>query len=242
MQGDVEIMLQLQEKYHKEIVPQLIKELGYTNMFEVPRIQKITLNIGTSKARDNSKLQETMEQTLARISGQTPVKTRSRKSISSFKVREGQVVGLKVTLRGKRMYDFLNKCIHVTLPRIRDFQGISPNSFDPSGKSFTIGFKEHISFPEVKGDEVEKIHGLEMTITIDSKGKKESLALLRHFGIPFRSDEQEKEYQEALKRAREEKKERERARKRMAEQARATQELVAAQTEEGPAEHSNEKD
>lgn len=181
-------MERLKEQYKKEIVPALQKEFGYKNILAVPRVTKVSVNIGTSKAMKDSKYLDVMIDTLRRITGQQPVKTLSRQAISGFNIRAGMVVGLAVTLRKQRMYDFLEKLIRVALPRVRDFRGISPKSIDKNG-NICIGFKEHIAFPEIEMDEVDKIHGLEVNITTSAKNSKEGRRLLELMGIPFQQPE-----------------------------------------------------
>lgn len=178
-------MNRFKDKYIKEVVPKLKEDLGYKNTMTVPRIEKVTLNVGLSKSLADPKFSEVAESTLQRISGQKPVYTKAKKSISAFKVREGMNVGLTVTLRANRMYDFLSKLINITLPRIRDFRGIPTKSIDGKG-NLTIGIKEHIAFPEIEADEVEKLHGLEISITTTAKDKKSGLMLLEYLGFPFK--------------------------------------------------------
>lgn len=174
----------LKEKYIKEVIPAFKKEFGFTNVFQVPKIEKVVINIGLGQGIKEEKLQAAMSDTLKRITGQKPLETKSKKSISNFKIRKGQVVGIKVTLRGKRMYDFLDKLVHITIPRIRDFRGISLKSVDANG-SLHIGFKEHVSFPEIKADEIERIHGLEVSIVSNAKDHDKGLLLFKYLGIPF---------------------------------------------------------
>jgi len=171
--------------YKKEAVPKLQKDFGYTNPHAVPTVKSIVINIGLGAGLKDAKFLETTEQTLRRITGQRSVKTKARKSISGFKIRGGMVVGQKVTLRGTRMWDFLEKLIKVTCPRVRDFQGLSPTSFDGRG-NYSIGFKEHIAFPEIRSDEIESIHGLQVTISTSAKTNKEAEALLRYLGLPLK--------------------------------------------------------
>ncbi len=175
----------LQAQFTKQIAPQLQKELGYTNTLQVPRVSKITVNVGTGKGLQDDKYLETVVSTLTRITGQKPVQNKARKSISAFKVREGMIVGVSVSLRGARMYDFLQKLISIALPRVRDFQGISQSSVDEGG-NLTIGFKEHTVFPEIRSDEVESIHGLQVVVTTTAKDRDEGIALLTALGIPFK--------------------------------------------------------
>lgn len=174
----------LYEKYKKEIVPALQKELGYKNIMQVPKINKVVLNAGIGRFVKEPHYLENVENTFRNITGQKPVRTVAKKSISNFKIRQGMEIGLKVTLRGKRMYEFLEKLLRVTFPRVKDFQGISDKGFDRQG-NYTFGFKENVAFPEVKVDEVEKIHGLQIIVNISAKNKVESKALLTHLGFPF---------------------------------------------------------
>jgi large subunit ribosomal protein L5 len=180
--------MNLQEYYNKKIAPGLLKNLGYKNIFQVPRLEKVVLNVGLSKGLKEASFMDTVESTLTRITGQKPVKTKAKKSISNFKIREGMVIGMKVTLRGKRMYDFVEKLIKVTLPRVRDFRGLSLSSIDKNG-NLNIGIKEHISFPEIKADEIEKLHGLEIAIITRTPSKKDSLALFQALGFPFKTED-----------------------------------------------------
>lgn len=174
----------VKEKYQKMVIPALKEKFGQKNNLAVPRLVKVVVNVGTGQGLKDAKYNEVVENTLIRITGQRPVKTAAKKSISNFKIRKGLVVGQMATLRGKRMYDFLDKLINVTLARVRDFQGISPKSIDSQG-NLNLGFKEHIAFPEIKSDEVEKIHGLQVSIITTAKNKKEGLELLRLLGFPF---------------------------------------------------------
>lgn len=174
-----------QSFYKEEVLPKLKEELGYKNIHAVPTITSITLNIGLGSGAKDAKLIETAERTLTRISGQKPVSTKARKSISGFKIREGNVVGMKVTLRGKRMWDFLEKLIKVSLPRVRDFRGLSANAFDGQG-NYSIGLKEHMAFPEIRSDEIELVHGLQVTIATSATNDKDSKSLLTHLGLPLK--------------------------------------------------------
>lgn len=180
-------MNRLQEKYNTTVAPQLMKQFSYSNALQVPRIEKVILNAGLSKGIQDPTYIENAVNVLARITGQQPVKTLAKKSISNFKIREGMVVGAKVTLRGERMYAFLDKLIHVAFPRVRDFQGLSRDSFDGQG-NYSIGFREHIVFPEILSDEVEKIVGLEVNIVTTATSDDEGRALLEQMGIPFTKD------------------------------------------------------
>jgi len=177
--------MKLKDKYKKEVIPKLKDKFGYQNDLAVPTIDKVVLNVGAGKALQDSKYLETMENTLLRISGQKPVATRAKKSISSFKIREKMVIGFKVTLRGERMWDFIEKLVQVTLPRVHDFRGLSKKSFDGQG-NYSLGFKEYIAFPEIRSDEVEKLHGLEVIITTTAKTDEEALELLTLLDFPFK--------------------------------------------------------
>lgn len=174
----------LYEKYKKEIVPALKTELGYTNIMQVPRITKVVINAGVGRFVKESGFIDNVEKTLTKITGQKPVRTKAKQSISNFKIREGQEIGVMVTLRGPRMYHFLEKLLTVTFPRVRDFHGVSDKAFDRQG-NYTIGFKENIAFPEVKMEEIEKIHGLQVIVNTTAKSKEEGRALLSRFGFPF---------------------------------------------------------
>lgn len=180
--------MDLKESYQKQVIPQLKKEFGYKNIFQVPKIEKVVLNVGLGRGLKDSSFIETVESTLTRISGQKPVKTKAKKSISNFKIRAGMDIGMKVTLRGKRMYNFVEKLIKVTLPRVRDFRGLPTEKIDNKG-NLNIGIKEHISFPEIKADEIEKLHGLEVAVITNAKNKEEGLALFKALGFPFKDNE-----------------------------------------------------
>ncbi len=183
-------MKTIKEQYIEEVIPKMKKELGYKNVMAIPKIEKVTLNVGLGKSLSNKEYVKVVENTLTRISGQKPVFTKAKKSISAFKIRTGMVVGAKVTLRGKKMNDFLTKLVHITFPRIKDFHGINAlqKHIDRKG-NFSFGFKEHTVFPEIKTDEVEHIHGLELTITTSAKSKAECYFLLKYLGFPFIIDE-----------------------------------------------------
>lgn len=177
--------MRLKEKYQKEIIPALIKKFNYENPAGVPKVKKVTVNVGINSARNDAKFLDAMENVLERITGQKPVKCRAKKSVSNFKIREGMVVGMKVTLRGQRMYDFLEKLIAIALPRVRDFRGISKNNVDEAG-NLNIGFKEYTSFPEINADEVEHMHGLEVSITTNAETKEKGEELFKLLGFPFK--------------------------------------------------------
>ncbi|MFH1077866.1 MAG: 50S ribosomal protein L5 [Patescibacteria group bacterium] len=174
----------LKERYTKEIAPALAKEFGIANALAVPKVAAITVSIGASQGLKDPKFFETAENTLARITGQRSVKTKAKQSIASFKIRKGMVVGLRVTLRGPRMWHFLEKLLRVTFPRIRDFRGITTKHVDGRG-NISIGFREFLSFPEIRPDEVERIHGLQVTVSTTAGDRAKGIALLRALGFPF---------------------------------------------------------
>ena len=173
--------------YKQEVLPKLRSEFGYKNVHSVPTLKSVTLNVGLGAGLKDAKIIETAEKTLTKISGQKPVNTKARKSIATFKIREGNVVGMKVTLRGKRMWDFMEKLIKVSLPRVRDFRGLPPKAFDGQG-NYSIGFKEHIAFPEIHSDEIDLIHGLQVTIATSATTDEESMSLLTHLGLPLKKE------------------------------------------------------
>ncbi len=177
-------MSQLKEKYQKEVAPKLMERCGYRNVMQVPRLEKVVLNIGVGEAIQNAKALEAAEKELAAISGQHPVTTRSKRAIAAFRLRVGMPIGLKVTLRGKRMYDFLDKLINAVLPRVREFQGVPSSSFDGRG-NYTLGMKEQIIFPEIEYDKIDKLRGLEVSIITTAKTDEEGRALLELLGVPF---------------------------------------------------------
>ncbi len=178
-------MARLKETYTKSIRPQLMKEFGYSNLHQAPQLEKIVINVGMGAAIDNPKLLDGAVEELAAIAGQRPSVTRARKSIANFKLREGMVIGARVTLRGRRMYEFLDRLVNVAIPRIRDFRGVPTRSFDGRG-NYTLGIKEQLIFPEIDYDKVEKIHGMDITIVTTADRDDEALALLSAFGMPFR--------------------------------------------------------
>lgn len=178
-------MNRLEEKYKKEVVPSLMKKNNYKTVMLVPRIEKIVVNMGVGDAVANSKNLEAAVADLAKITGLKPVETKAKKSIASFKVREGHKIGCKVTLRGDKMYTFLDKLISISLPRVRDFRGLSPRSFDGRG-NYTIGIKEQLIFPEINFDEVEKVRGMDIVIVTTAKSNEEAYDLLKELGVPFR--------------------------------------------------------
>lgn len=175
----------LHEHYAKAVVPALVKEFGYKNPMAVPKVQKVSLNIGLGEATGNSKLMDGAVSELATIVGQKPVVTKAKKSIAAFKLREGMPIGCMVTLRGDRMLEFLDRLMNVALPRVRDFRGVSPKSFDGRG-NYTLGLKDQMIFPEIDYNKVEKVKGMNICITTTAKTDAEGLALLRLMGMPFR--------------------------------------------------------
>lgn len=178
-------MAQLQEKYKKEVIPFLKEKFNYSSIMEVPRIEKVVLNVGVSDAVIDRKFVDEAVKDVEKIAGQKPIKTRAKKSINQFKVREGQELGVKVTLRKERMWEFLYKFINVALPRIRDFKGIAVKGFDGKG-NFTLGIKEHTIFPEIEFESTEKVRGLSITIVTTAKTDAECKELLSALGVPFR--------------------------------------------------------
>jgi len=176
----------LVESYKTQVVPQLMKDFGYKNPMQVPKIEKIVVNMGLGEAINNNKLIEQAEEQMMAISGQKAVVTRSRKSIANFKLRENQPIGCMVTLRKDRMYEFFDRLVSIALPRVRDFKGVSAKSFDGKG-NYTLGIREQIIFPEINYDKIEKIKGMNVTIVTTAKNDEEGRALLRHMGMPFRA-------------------------------------------------------
>ena len=177
-----------EQKYNKEIIPVLQEEFGYRNKLAVPRLEKVTVNVGISSNKRDDKYLELVKNTLIRITGQAPIFTKARKAISAFKTRQGNIVGAKVTLRGERMYDFVDKLINISLPRVRDFRGVKTGTVDAQG-NLNLGFREHIAFAEIDTSEVEMLHGLEVSLTTTAKNFKEGLELFKLLGIPFKKKE-----------------------------------------------------
>ena len=178
-------MARLTERYKKDVVPALMKEFGYSNQMAVPRLKKIVLNVGVGReAQSNPKVFDQAAMELATISGQKPVVTRAKKSIAAFKLRTGMPVGVSVTLRGERMFEFLDRLVNAVLPRVRDFRGVSPKAFDGRG-NYTIGIKEQLIFPEIDFNKVDRIRGMNISIVTSARTDEEGRALLRHFGMPF---------------------------------------------------------
>lgn len=176
----------LKEKYKKDIIPAMMKEFSYKNVMQVPKIQKVVLNVGLGEAIQNIKLLDAAQKELAAITGQKAVVTKAKKSIATFKLRQGMPIGCKVTLRGNSMYEFLDRLISVALPGIRDFRGISGKSFDGRG-NYALGIREQFIFPEIDYDKVEMVHGLDIIMCTSAETDKESKALLRMLGVPFRN-------------------------------------------------------
>ncbi len=179
--------MKLQELYKKKIIPKLKEKFGYKNIFEVPKMNKVVINVGVGKHSKEKAYIDNVVDNLTKISGQKPVLTKAKKAISSFKIREGMIMGVVVILRGKRMYDFVEKLVNISFPRVKDFRGISEKHVDNQG-NLTVGFKEHISFPEIKADEVDNIHGLEISIATSASTREEGLELFKLVGFPFKKD------------------------------------------------------
>lgn len=175
----------LRKKYREEIVPSLMKKFNYSNIMQAPKLSKIVANMGIGEAIQNNKLLEAAQKELALIVAQKPIVTKARKSIASFKLRTGMSIGCKVTLRGERMYEFLDRLLNVALPRVRDFRGVSRKAFDGRG-NYTMGIREQIIFPEINYDDIEKIMGLNITIVTNAQTDDEAMALLEELGMPFR--------------------------------------------------------
>ncbi len=178
-------MNRLQERYNEEIRPSLVEKFEYSSVMQAPRIEKIVVNMGVGDAVDNSKVLDDAVEELTQLTGQKPVITRAKKSIANFKLREGMAIGCKVTLRGERMYDFLDKLVSIALPRVRDFQGVSPKAFDGRG-NFTLGVKEQLIFPEIDYDKVNRVRGMDIVIVTTAQTDQEARELLSQFGMPFR--------------------------------------------------------
>ena len=178
-------MTRLYDRYTNEVIPALKKEFGYTNPMEIPRIEKVVLNVGLGEAVSNAKLIEVVCNEIAAITGQKAVVTKANKSIASFKLRQGMPIGVMVTLRRDRMYEFLDRLMNVALPRVRDFRGVSPKAFDGKG-NYALGIKEHIIFPEIQIDKIEKVYGLNICVVTSARTDDEARALLKHLGMPFK--------------------------------------------------------
>ena len=180
-----EVPARLKERFFKAVVPGLMKERGYTNPFEVPRLEKVVINMGIGEARENAKVMDFATADLRAITGQKPVVTRAKKSIANFKLREGMPIGAKVTLRGARMYEFLDRLINVALPRVRDFKGVPAKGFDGRG-NYALGLREQLIFPEIVYDKVDKVRGMDVIIVTTAKTDEDAKALLTRLGMPFR--------------------------------------------------------
>ena len=177
----------LKERYQNEVVPALMKTLNLDNIMEVPRVEKVVVNIGLGEALDNAKALDAAVVDLTAITGQKPIVTKARKSIANFKLREGRAIGAKVTLRGDRMWSFLDRMMNIALPRVRDFRGISADSFDGRG-NYTLGLREQLVFPEIEYDKIDKLRGLEVTIVTSARNDDHGRQLLRLLGMPFRKE------------------------------------------------------
>ena len=177
----------MQEQYRNDVIPALINEFEYTSVMQVPKITKIVVNVGLGEALDNAKAIEFATNDIVKITGQKPVVTKAKKSIAGFKLREGRAIGVKVTLRGERMWSFLTRLVHIALPRSRDFQGISPDSFDGRG-NYTLGLREQLIFPEIDYDQIDKVRGMEISIVTTARTDEEGRRLLGLLGMPFKRD------------------------------------------------------
>ena len=177
-------MARLKEKYKADAAPQLMKRFGYKSPMQIPRLEKIVVNVGCGEARDNAKILDAVVADISKITGQKPVVTKARKSVANFKLREGMNVGVKVTLRSERMWEFLDRLFNVALPRVRDFRGISPNAFDGRG-NYALGLKEQLIFPEIDYDKIDKLRGMDIVFVTTAKTDEEAKALLGLMGMPF---------------------------------------------------------
>jgi len=180
-------MNRMQERYQQEVVPALQNAFNYRNVMEVPHIQKVVVNIGLGEAMGNSKALDAAITDMTTITGQKPIQTKARKSIANFKLREGVIIGVKVTLRGDRMWAFIDRLINVALPRVRDFRGVSPDAFDGRG-NYTLGLRDQLIFPEIEYDKIDKLRGMEITIVTTAKNDEHSRAMLKFLGMPFRKE------------------------------------------------------
>lgn len=179
-------MSRLKEQYVNEVAPSLMKKFGYKSVMQIPKLEKIVINVGCGEARDNPKVLEAVISDISQITGQKPVVCKAKKSVANFKLREGMNVGVKVTLRGERMYEFLDRFFNIALPRVRDFRGINPNSFDGRG-NYSVGIKEQLIFPEIDYDKVDKVRGMDINLTTTAKTDEEARELLSLLGAPFSS-------------------------------------------------------
>lgn len=178
-------MARLKDFYKNEVVPNMTKKFGYKNQLEVPKLNKIVINMGVGEAKDNAKVLETAVKDLEIIAGQKPVITKAKKSVANFKIREGMSIGCKVTLRGEKMYEFADRLINLALPRVRDFRGVNPNAFDGRG-NYSLGIKEQLIFPEIEYDKVDKVRGMDIIFVTTANTDEEARELLTQFGMPFR--------------------------------------------------------
>ena len=178
-------MSRLKEQYQNEIVDAMIKKFGYKNIMEVPKLDKVVINMGVGEAKDNAKLLESAIADMEKIAGQKAVVTRAKNSVANFKIREGMPIGCKVTLRGEKMYEFVDRLINLALPRVRDFRGVNPNAFDGRG-NYALGIKEQLIFPEIEYDKIDKVRGMDVIITTTAKTDEEARELLRMFNMPFK--------------------------------------------------------
>jgi large subunit ribosomal protein L5 len=181
-------MNRMHERYSKEVAPALFKSFGFRNVMQVPRIEKVVVNIGVGEALDNPKALDAATSDLTIITGQKPIQTKARKSIANFKLREGRLIGTKVTLRGDRMWSFIDRLLNIALPRVRDFRGVSVNAFDGRG-NYTLGLKDQLVFPEIEYDKIDKLRGMEITIVTSAKNDEQARALLQLLGMPFSKKE-----------------------------------------------------
>ena len=177
-------MARLKEQYQNEIVDALIKKFGYKNIMEVPKLDKVVINMGLGEAKDNAKLLDTAIADMEKITGQKAVVCKAKKSVANFKLREGMAIGCKVTLRGEKMYEFVDRLINLSLPRVRDFRGVNPNAFDGRG-NYALGIKEQLIFPEIEYDKVDKVRGMDIIFVTTAKTDEEGRELLRQFGMPY---------------------------------------------------------
>jgi large subunit ribosomal protein L5 len=180
-------MNRMKERYQKDIAPVLMKEFSLDNIMQVPRVSKVTVNIGMGEARENPKALDAAVSDIIQITGQKPIVTKAKKAIANFKLREGMLNGIKVTLRGEKMWSFLDRLMNIVLPRVRDFRGISPNSFDGRG-NYSLGLREQLIFPEIEYDKIDKIRGMEITVVTTATNDEQARRLLQLLGMPFRKD------------------------------------------------------
>ena len=177
-------MSRLKEQYQNEIIDAMVKKFGYKNIMEVPKLDKVVINMGVGEARDNAKVLESAISDMEKIAGQKAVVTRAKNSVANFKIREGMPIGCKVTLRGERMYEFVDRLINLALPRVRDFRGVNPNAFDGRG-NYALGIKEQLIFPEIEYDKIDKVRGMDVIFVTTAKTDEEARELLRQFNMPF---------------------------------------------------------